>query len=247
MGWMDSLVLAIAGLLLFGLAWLLWCALKDISPIGFTDRRIGKALIASTVVLALFLLAAAAFADVPPSARQYRSLLTRTAHAEMGLDAPVATFAAQITQESAWNPTAKSWVGAAGLAQFMPATARWMGDIDKRLAPAKVYNPGWAMRAMIVYDAWLLARISAVDSCNRWAFALSACNGGLGWVYRDRAKAAANGLDKRVYWQQVELINAGRSAANFAQNRDYSVRILKHFEPQYVAAGWGTGVCETGS
>lgn len=36
-------------------------------------------------------------------------------------------FAAQIEQESGWNPAAKSSAGARGLGQFMPATARQVG------------------------------------------------------------------------------------------------------------------------
>lgn len=188
--------------------------------------------------------AATALADVPAQSQQYRRLLTRTAHAEMGLDAPVSTFAAQVTQESYWNPNAESGVGAAGLAQFMPATAKWMGDIDPRLANAQVYNPAWALRAMMVYDQWLLNHITAINPCNHWAFALAGYNGGLGWVYRDRRTASRKGRDKRVYWHAVERFNAGRSTANFQQNRDYVRRILRYWEPQFVAAQWGAGVCE---
>jgi len=60
----------------------------------------------------------------PQAALQYRSLLIRTAHADWGLDAPVAVFAAQVHQESAWRPDAVSHVGAQGLAQFMPAASQ---------------------------------------------------------------------------------------------------------------------------
>lgn len=47
-----------------------------------------------------------------------------------GISAPV--IAAQIHAESAWNPQARSPVGAQGLAQFMPATwATWGTDYDR--------------------------------------------------------------------------------------------------------------------
>lgn len=245
MNLLASLGCATAGVLFALFALSTWCVLKDIAPLGSKDRRIGWMLLGGSVAVSLTLFATAAFAEVPHQARQYRPLLIRTAHYEMGLSAPVSTFAAQITQESFWNPNAKSGVGASGLAQFMPATANWMGDIDKRLAPAKVFNPGWAMRAMITYDLWLLKRVDAVDACNGWAFALSAYNGGLGWVYRDKRLAVANNVSNRLYWGGVERFNAGRSAGNFKQNRDYPVRILQRWEPKFVAAGWGAGVCTT--
>lgn len=183
---------------------------------------------------------------IPQEANQYRRLLTRTAYAHVGLDAPIATYAAQIHQESWWNPSAKSYVGAAGLAQFMPATAEWMGDVDRSLKGADVYNPAWALRAMVTYDAWILARVTAATHCDKWAMTLSAYNGGLGWVYKDQQLASAKGADRRVWFNSVERFNAGRSAANFKENRGYVRNIVSRWQPHYVAAGWGQGVCAEG-
>ncbi len=72
---------------------------------------------------------ATARADVPTEAQQYRRDLTRIAQAEWGLDAPVATFAAQVHQESRWRFNAKSPVGAQGLGQVMPSTAVWLAEL----------------------------------------------------------------------------------------------------------------------
>ena len=80
-------------------------------------------------------------AQVPQAAQQHRALLVRTAHAAWGLDAPVAVFAAQVHQESAWRPDAVSRVGAQGLAQFMPATSRWIAGIDPVLAAQQPFSP----------------------------------------------------------------------------------------------------------
>ena len=66
-----------------------------------------------------------AHAQVPHESARYRLTLLREAHGQWGLDAPVAAFAAQVHQESGWNPQAVSRVGARGLAQFMPATTLW--------------------------------------------------------------------------------------------------------------------------
>jgi len=183
-------------------------------------------------------------AQIPDAAVKHRAELTRNARAVWGLDAPVATFAAQIHQESAWRPGAVSQVGAEGMAQFMPATASWIAGIYPRtLGAAAPYNPSWAMRALVQYDAWLHQRIRAASPCERLAFVLSAYNGGLGWVDRDKKLASGKGLDPLVWFGSVERVNAGRSAVNWQENRNYPQRILLHHEPLYIAAGWGRGVC----
>ena len=183
-------------------------------------------------------------ASIPTAAEQHRRTLVRAAHAEWGLGAPVATFAAQVHQESAWRVNARSGVGAEGLAQFMPATADWMAEIYPRsLGPAQPYNPGWALRAMVAFDRWLYERNQAVSECDRWAFVLAGYNGGNGWVNRDRRLASAKGADPLAWFDSVERHNAGRSAANFRENRHYPRAILLRWEPMYAAAGWGPGVC----
>lgn len=182
-------------------------------------------------------------AAVPVEAKQHQRTLIRTAHAYWGLDAPVATFAAQIHQESHWRVDARSPIGAEGLAQFMPATSEWFASINPRdLTVAQPYNPAWAMRAQVMYNAWLYKRITAADGCSKQAFTLSAYNGGLGWVQRDQALASASGADPLVY-KAVAPFNAGRSAASISENRHYVTTIINQWQPLYVQAGWGHGVC----
>lgn len=61
---------------------------------------------------------------------QYRDAVEQSAHTA-GL--PVGIIAAQIQQESGWNPTAISPVGARGIAQFMPATGvEWLTAAEKK-------------------------------------------------------------------------------------------------------------------
>lgn len=181
--------------------------------------------------------------QVPQAALQYRSELVRNARAIWGLNAPVATFAAQVHQESAWKPGAVSRVGAQGLAQFMPATSQWIAGLYPALAANEPFNPSWSLRALVQYDAWIHARVAAATPCDRMAMVMSGYNGGLGWVQRDKSLAARQGLDSQAWWAAVETVNAGRSTANWHENRDYPRRILLRLEPLYVAAGWGPGSC----
>ena len=189
------------------------------------------------------LVASQATAQVPATATKHRAELTRNARAIAGINAPVSLYAAQIHQESAWKSNARSHVGAQGLAQFMPATAKWIAGLYPELAANAPYNVSWALRAVVQYDDWLFRRIKAADDCQRWAMTLSSYNGGLGWVQRDQALAARNGLNRQLWFGHVETVNAGRSKANWNENRNYPKRIIYTHQPKYVRAGWGQGVC----
>ncbi|ARU23653.1 hypothetical protein RSSE_c3270 [Ralstonia solanacearum] len=185
----------------------------------------------------------AAVAQVPQAAQQHRADLTRVARAMWGLDAPISTFAGQLHQESGWRPGAVSYVGAQGMAQFMPETAAWIAQAYPALADKQPFNAGWSLRALVTYDHHLWQRVKAATPCERMAKALSAYNGGLGWVYRDETATRRAGKDAQQWFGAVEMVNAGRTDANWRENRAYPRRILRTLEPIYVRAGWGAGSC----
>ena len=198
----------------------------------------------AVALLATFSKPRSASAAVPAEAEQYRRELTRIAHAEFGLDAPVATFAAQVHQESRWKFNARSPVGAQGLGQVMPSTATWLAQLfPKTLGKVEPYNPTWSLMALVSYDRWLADRIKARNACEQAAMVLSSYNGGLGWLIRDRKLASASGADSLTWFGSVERFNAGRSAAAFNETRGYPRLILRKWEADYIAAGWGSGVC----
>lgn len=193
------------------------------------------------LVLGVLVSSASAWGDIPAKAWRYRSLVVNTVRAEAGPEAPAALFAAQLAQESGWNPQAVSPVGARGLAQFMPATARDMGRQRPDMGPARPTNPVWAIRAMVAYDLQNKQRLRAASEFDLWALTLMAYNGGLGWVFRDQAKAKAEGLNP-FSWLDVAAVNAGRSEAAKRENTGYPRRIMLQLMPAYEAAGWGKGV-----
>lgn len=176
-------------------------------------------------------------AQVPPEAARYRAELTRAAHSQWGLGAPVAALAAQVHQESAWNPQAVSQVGAAGLAQFMPATARWWCDTNGiGLAQCQPKNPTWALRALVGYDKYLFDRApTRYTDRDRMHVALRAYNGGLGhW----RAEAKASGLPQPTVDQVAAACGlASRHLSHCRENLGYPARILGVLQPRY--ATWG--------
>ena len=193
------------------------------------------------VMLALFITwlvwPHSAAAQVPQSANGYRAELTRTARVVWGLEAPVATFAAQIHQESGWRPGAVSHVGAAGLAQFMPGTSTWIAGLDPALKANQPFHPAWAMRALVTYDQYLFERAPASYSPrDRMWVALRAYNGGLGhWQAEARNAVTPDrpGVD-------AACGTARRAKVHCAENLGYPRRVLLELQPRYAA--WGAGL-----
>ena len=190
-------------------------------------------------VVAISIAASCAQAQVPQAALQHRSLLVRTAHASWGMDAPVAVFAAQVHQESAWRVNAVSHVGAQGLAQFMPATTKWIAGLHPDLASQQPFNPAWSFRALVTYDRWLYDRAPAhYSSRDRMWVALRAYNGGLGHWQRE---AAGTGLAQPSRAQVDAACGKSRRAAvHCKENLGYPHRILVVLQPRYAA--WGPGL-----
>jgi len=166
----------------------------------------------------------------------YRAAVIRESQFRFGIPPPAPVIAAQITQESGWNPLAKSPVGAQGLMQFMPATSAWantaagFGSVDP-------FNPNWSIRAGIWYDRWLYDRIkTSASECDRWHFVLSGYNGGLGYVYKRQGLSPSPGV-----WDKTGYINPGIHPSNQAENQSYGPRILLKHQIQY--RNWGRSVC----
>ena len=201
-----------------------------------------RAFIGGLILALVSVSAHAAEVAIPRAAAQYRAELVRSARVAWGLNAPIAVFAAQVHTESWWRNDTVSHVGAQGLAQFMPATARWLPQVAPETGKPAPFNPGWSLRALCVYDRWLWDRVAGHSDFERMAFTLSAYNGGLGWVNRDRKKARALGVDDRRWFGAVENVNAGRSKAAFRENRNYPRLILEERQYAYIKAGWGPGV-----
>ena len=104
--------------------------------------------------------------------------------------------AAQIYQESHFDPTRKSWVGATGLFQIMPATARGLGIVDAT-------DPEQSIRGGLKYMQQLSDHYKDVaDPIERYRFALAAYNSGFGHVDDARRLARGEGKDA-ARWREV--------------------------------------------
>lgn len=175
-------------------------------------------------------------AEYPARAERYKRDLIQNAELFWGIDAPIPLFAAQIHQESAWKPDAKSPY-ANGLAQFTPATADWISGIYPALAANAPFSPQWALKAVVIYDKHLYAAVTGSTDCDRWAFTLSSYNGGLGNLKKDMRLCAAfaceapttvpgSGGSMSSHLRKADF-RMGLPRSPFIGNRDFSARLVR--------------------
>lgn len=176
---------------------------------------------------------------IPAAAHKYRAELTRAAHSQWGLEAPIATLAAQAHAESAWQAQAVSRVGAAGLAQFMPATAQWWCQLMKlSAADCQPHNPAWALRALVGYNRYLYLRTpERFNAHDRMWVTLRAYNGGLGH-WQAEAKSLGQSAPSRAA-VDAACGQARRARVHCPENLAYPQRIMA-LQMRYSA--WGPGV-----
>ena len=105
---------------------------------------------------------------------------------------------AQMYQESRFDPKAKSWVGAQGLMQVMPRTAKEMNIGDLK-------EPDTGIKAGVQYMNWVRNRFETELSVkDRMWFTLAAYNAGQGHVKDARRLARQQGLNPNRWFDNVE-------------------------------------------
>ena len=107
-------------------------------------------------------------------------------------------LSSQVYQESRFDPTAKSWAGAGGLIQLMPATA-------KELGVSNSFDPQQNLEGGVKYLSKMSDRFEAVkDSIQKIKFTLAAFNCGAGHVYDAMRLAEKNGKNPNIWDNNVE-------------------------------------------
>jgi membrane-bound lytic murein transglycosylase F len=106
-------------------------------------------------------------------------------------------LAAQIYQESRFDPKAKSWAGAEGLMQMMPKTAKSLNISD-------LTSPVQSIRGGGEYLSWLYNNFNDVtDSLTRIKFVLAAYNCGLGHMQDAQRLAKHRGLNPNEWLKNI--------------------------------------------
>lgn len=132
-------------------------------------------------------------------------------------------LAAQGYQESHLNQSRKSHVGAVGVMQIKPSTA---ADPNVGIADVTVLENN--IHAGAKYMRFLADRYfsDGMDDLNSWLFSLAAYNAGPARVAKLRNEAARDGLDRNLWFGNVEII-AGRRIGHETVN--YVSSIYKYY------------------
>jgi membrane-bound lytic murein transglycosylase MltF len=128
-------------------------------------------------------------------------------------------MAAQGYQESELDQTKRSHVGAIGVMQVMPATAR-----DKAVNIPDIEKLESNIHAGIKYNRWVMDNFynePGITPLNKELFAFASYNAGPGKVASLRREARAQGLDPNKWFNNVELVAAkriGRETVTYVSN-----------------------------
>lgn len=127
--------------------------------------------------------------------------------------------AAQAYQESGLDQSTRSPVGAIGVMQVMPTTAK---DPNVDIANIHLIEPN--IHAGVKYLRFLVNEYfdePGIDTVNRHLFAFASYNAGPNRIQRLRAQATAEGLDPDKWFNNVELVVArevGRETVQYVSN-----------------------------
>jgi len=133
--------------------------------------------------------------ETPNSLSPYDDLVKQYA-SQYGFDWKLIT--AQMYQESRFDPTATSWVGAQGLLQVMPRTGKEFGFTNLK-------DPQTGLYAGIKYMQWVQNRFDKeLPVKDRMWFTLASYNAGVGHVRDARRLARKMGWNGDRWFNNVE-------------------------------------------
>jgi len=162
---------------------------------------------------------------------RYDSLIVKYAK-EVGWDWRL--LAAQIFQESRFDPNKKSWMGAIGLMQIMPAIGNKYGGVHS----SHLVNPEINISTGVKYIKWLYAyysRDKRISEKEKVKFVLAAYNAGVGHVQDARALAYKYGYSPNRWDNNVELMMLNKSKPQYYGDEVCKYGYCRGREPvQYV-------------
>ena len=199
------------------------------------------------VVLALLLVticvtSAHAQSGVPS---RYDEIFRKYSKQHFGVGFNWRIFKAQAMAESNLNPDARSWVGAKGLMQLMPATYKEIKSKNPDMG--EINDPRWNIAAGIYYDSRLWrAWTDPASITDRIRFVLSSYNAGRTTILKAQDTATQEGLDARE-WPSVEVVAPRVPRWRHEETLGYVRRIQSFYELLSTRSGFVTCVTCTAS
>lgn len=136
-------------------------------------------------------------------------------------------FKAQAMTESNLNPEAKSWVGAKGLMQLMPATYQEIQSKNPEIG--EINDPRWNIAAGIFYDRKLWKSWTEHESISdRVSFVFSSYNAGRGTILKAQDTAEKEGLNSKT-WSNVEVVAPKVPRWRYEETLNYVRRIQSFY------------------
>ncbi len=135
--------------------------------------------------------------------------------------------ASLVYQESRFDPNAKSWVGAGGLMQIMPATCRELG-LKNPHDPAQSLHAG----TKYLHNIWKQYD-DVPDSIQRIKFTIASYNCGPGHVADARRLAEVLNLDKDVWDDNVEKMILSLTYSRYFNNKVVRYGHVRGIEPYH--------------
>ncbi len=139
-------------------------------------------------------------------------------------------LAAQIYQESQFNPRARSWMGATGLMQLMPETAEQYGARD-------AMNPEQNIAAGVKYLKWLGGFWDSIpDSSDRLKFILASYNAGQGHLLDAQRLSKKYGKNPLIWEDNVAFYLLKKSQEEYYNDEVVNFGYVRGSEPvEYVS------------
>lgn len=159
---------------------------------------------------------------------QYDPIFRKYTKRYFGVGGDWRRFKAQAMAESDLNPNAKSWVGARGLMQLMPAT---YGAIASKRPEFKAINdPESNIAAGVMHDRylWRLWEKKEVPENQRWQFMFASYNAGEGTLNRAQRVALEAKLD-HYNWGSIAQVAPKVQRWRYRETLGYVQKIDKNY------------------
>lgn len=165
---------------------------------------------------------------------QVREEIVRFTHIYLP-DTRPSLIAGQVRQESGCNPVAKSRVGATGLMQIMPGTAK---DIERicKLPGFSPLNPRLAIQGGICYNSQIRRIVAPMNSnYDLDSVMLRSYNGGAGYILKEKRYVQSIELDSKDSLHLMEFCELFRSEDSCHENTMYPIMIREHQRKYYLS------------